>query len=282
MYINTIIYGIIYTVYTMKKCVIFGNCQGSGVRKFLELSKFYDTYEVQQFANWELIQNENMVIPIRSLQEADLIIYQPLSDVHNCYSTNKNNPQSVFNLLKDTCKTISFPRIHNNAFFPVFHKNPRGIMYGSFTNKVSSCDELVYLYDNDRIDYDFTNRMNANYTISKEKEEECDVKIIEFIMQNVHKHKLFLTQDHPTSIVFNEVVKQICDHLELDYDHERGAIHDENIVGLEDSMYHRKDCQYPISRYAIRHFGLEYINTEHPDADEFYRNTTIAKYHQLR
>ena len=61
----------------MKKCIIFGNCQCSGVKKFLEFSDFYEQYEIHQYANWELIQDNKMTIPIHHLQSADLVIYQP-------------------------------------------------------------------------------------------------------------------------------------------------------------------------------------------------------------
>jgi len=152
-----------------KSCIIFGNCQGGGVKQFLEFSNFYDIYDVKLYANWEMIKN-NESIPIQYLQNADLVIYQPLTDVHNCYSTNKNNPESFFNILKDTCNTIAFPRIHNNAIFPIFRKRKEGNeIYGQFNNKISCIDELLYLYDNNLIDYDFKNRMFENYEISKKK-----------------------------------------------------------------------------------------------------------------
>ena len=152
---------------TKKSCIIFGNCQGYAISEFLKFSNFYDIYNVNTYANWEMIKN-NESIPIRYLQNADLVIYQPLSDVHNCYSTNKNNPESFFNVLKDTCNTIAFPRIHNNAIFPIFKKHKyENEIYGRFNNKVSNIDELMYLYDNNLIDYDFKNRMLENYEISK-------------------------------------------------------------------------------------------------------------------
>ena len=258
-----------------KTCIIFGNCQGGAVKQFLDFSNFYHIYNVNVYANWEMITN-NESIPIRYLQSADLVIYQPLTDVHNCYSTNKNNPESFFNILKDNCNTVAFPRIHNNAVFPIFKKRKHGNeIYGRIKNKVSCMDELMYLYDNNLIDYDFTNRMLENYEISKKKEVDCEVKIIDFITKNIHKEKLFLTQDHPTSFVFSEVTRQICDILDLDYNIEKGNSCPENMVGLPDSVYDRQDKQYPISRYAIDHFGFEYTKTEHPDANNFYKYNTI-------
>ena len=260
----------------MKKCIIFGNCQCSGIKKFLGFSNFYEKYEIYQYANWELIQNDQMTIPIHNLKSADLIIYQPLSDVYNCYSTNKSNPKSFFNLIKDGCNTISFPRIHNNALFPLFHKqSSKQNIYGTINNLPNTLENLMHLYDNNLIDFNFTKRMNDNYEISKQKELNCDIKIIDFIYNNIKKHKIFLTQDHPTSFVFNEVTNQICNILDLDYNYELGLSQNENITELQDSVYNNINKQYPISRYAINHFGFDYIQNEDITADNFYRNNII-------
>ena len=50
---------------------------------------------------------------------------------------------------------------------------------------------------------------------------------------------------------------------------------EENISALKDSVYYRSDCQYPISRYAIKHFGFQYVTNEHKDANEFYKNVLL-------
>jgi hypothetical protein len=258
----------------MKHCILFGNCQCSGIKKFLEFSNFYSIYEVHQFANWEMIQNVEH-FPIQLLKEADLVIYQPLSDVHRCYSTNRSQPHSFFHLLKPECKTISFPRIHNNAIFPLFHKNETSVMYGCIKNRVSSLEELVHLYDTNQLDFDFDQRMKKNYEIALQKEIQCDVKIADFIYKNISKHKLFLTHDHPTSIVFDEVTRQICVLLNLTYN---PLPVEDNITGLQDSVYHNVSCQYPISRYSIRHFHFMYIHEETEEANTFYRNNIIQFY----
>jgi hypothetical protein len=261
----------------MKTCILFGNCQCSGIRKFLELSNFFEQYQVYQFANWELIKNENqMVIPVHLIKNADLVIYQPLTDVHNCYSTNRQNPESFFKLLREDCNTISFPRMHNSALFPIYHKtSSKEIFYGRVNNTVRSMDELRYLYKNNLIDYNFDARMTENYLKSQEKEGGCDIKIADFIFNNVSNEKLFLTQDHPTSFVFNELTSRICNYLDLDYDYEKGLRSEENITGLPDSTYGRMTNQYPISRYAAKHFGFRYATGDQGDADCFYEINTI-------
>lgn len=64
--------------------------------------------------------------------------------------------------------------------------------------------DLLNLYDTNQLDFEFDKRFTANYRVGKEKEFGlCDVKIVDWIYENIHKHKMFLTQDHPTSIVFS-------------------------------------------------------------------------------
>jgi hypothetical protein len=259
-----------------KHCIFFGNCACDGILKFLTCSNFSDKFTFDKFANWELMKT-GKPIDRALLQKADVVIYQPLSDVHNCYSTNRTNPDSFLNLLSPNCATISFPRIHNNALFPVFNKRRNGPeFYGKINNNVRTIEELTYLYDNDMIDYDFENRSQQNYAISKFKEMDCDIKIADTLWANLSNEKLFLTQDHPTSFVFDVITKQICDHLDITYDSEKAAtyVKDENITGLNDSVYHRPSNQYPISRYAIKHYNFTYVIKEDPDADKFYRDRT--------
>lgn len=271
-------------IYRMKLCIAFGNCQAAALKLYLsELSSFSETYECHVYANWQLLKHNKLAIPIQQLSHADLILYQPLSDVHGCYSTNKANPESFMSLLSDNCKTISFPRLHNNSLWPLFHKNAsRTVMYGKINNHIESMDQLNYLYDNDMIDYDFTHRALENYRISKQKEEETDVKIVDYIYDTMHKQKVFLTHDHPTSCVFNEVTRQVCDVLGIEYNYEKGLTFPENIANLQDSVYHRADKQYPISRYAIKHFGLTYVTDETPSTYEFYQLLTKDYYKKYR
>jgi len=64
----------------------------------------------------------------------------------------------------------------------------------------------------------------------------------------------------------------------LEYDYEKGAEVEENITQLQDSVYHREDCQYPISNYSTRHYQFEYVQEEHPDAYHFYLQHTLHYY----
>ena len=62
-----------------------------------------------------------------------------------------------------------------------YKKQNNPTYYGYILNKFESQQHLLELYDQDKLDFDFEKRMNINYEISKEKESECDIKIIDFI-----------------------------------------------------------------------------------------------------
>jgi hypothetical protein len=176
--------------------------------------------------------------------------------------------------LSDSCITISFPRLHNDALFPIFHKN-----YAKLTNEIYGINKTISslgiedrmrLYDCNLLDFNFKERYTKNYEIGKIKESECDVKIVDWIYNNVSNHKLFLTQDHPTSIVFREIVNEICNILDIE--HNIPCSIDENIAKLKDTTYSLSNNQYPISRYAIKEYNFKYIDKEDKNSDIFYKN----------
>lgn len=267
-----------------KICILYGNCQCDGLQKFLIYSKFYNIYDTYYFPNWRMIENEEL-FPVQLMKIADLIIYQPLTEIHGCYSTDINSPKSFFKLLKADCIKISFPRIHNNALFPIFKKHKcKNIFYGG-DDSIDINDKLVNIlekYKTNKLDFNFEKRWISNIEISRKREEMCDIKIIDFIISNVSKYKLFLTQDHPTSIVFNEVARQICVKLGLEYNCSLNLVMNDNIVDLKDSVYDRPQNQYPISRYSIKFYGFEYIKCEDEDADEFYKRNLINYYYSSK
>jgi hypothetical protein len=243
----------------MKKAVFIGNCQMSGIREVLRYTPFYENYMVEQFANWQMIES-NSAPPTRSLSTADLVIYQPLSDVHGCFSTNPENPNSMLKNCKPDAITISIPRIHNNSLWPLFRKNrDRQVYYGGEYLKHCrplSLDDLLYGYDTGQLNFDFESRYARNRDISLVKEQSTDVKVSEYIHHNLRKKRLFLTQDHPTTDLFIHCTRQVCDILDIEFPPtpELG----DNITGLQDSVYHNSSCRYPGSTYANQYFAFEW------------------------
>jgi hypothetical protein len=265
----------------MKPTAIFiGNCQCTGIQELLKFTNFFNKYNVlKQYANWELIK-DNQSPPLEAIKNADLIIYQPLSDVYGCYSTNINNQESMFNHVKDTAQLISFPRIHNNSLWPIFHKNSsHNIYYGDdfydyYYNKgISSKGDFLDLYNSGQLDFRFEERFARNIDISRKKEENTLIKVADFIVNNVKSHQLFLTQDHVTSRVFHYCALKICDLLDLSFNDsfDIDSI-DINHTRSPDSVYGSTNMMYPTSEYSTKYFGYQWSTPDIHSGHKFYEN----------
>jgi hypothetical protein len=73
--------------------------------------------------------------------------------------------------------------------------------------------------------------------------------VSDYIINNIKKRKLFLTQNHPTSTLILYVVKQILSRLHFDPLQKDNAIHP-NEANLP-------NC-WPVSPYERNHYGWDY------------------------
>lgn len=274
-----------------KQCIFFGNCQAAHISNILRIfADLDDEYDIECFSNYEMqdpsqptsYNSEKSQHFKRYVENADLIIYQPLGTKHGCYSTNKNDPNSFFSLVKPDAKLVSFPRLYTSVLWPLFHKRENvPIFCGSIKNLPNSLEECLYMYDNNLLEFNFEDRVKQDYLIAKQKDNECDVKIADYIYTNIHKKRLFITDNHPVAEVFIEVAKQITSILNRSFRYESAlkmAITYPKFLGMYDITYHREDSTYPISRYAINYFHFDYVKQEDSDADIFYRNILTHYY----
>lgn len=196
----------------MKQVVFIGNCQCSGLRALLQYTNFNQKYTVHQYANWQMIENQDNP-PTKTLSEADVVIYQPLSDVYGCFSTNPDNPNNMLQVCKSDTQIISFPRIHNNSLWPIYKKHRSKMDYygGDFmsyyeSQNIRTQSQFLSLFDNHQLDFRMIDRFQRNMAITLKKEETTTIRVHDYILSSIHRERLFLTQDHPTSVLFHHCV----------------------------------------------------------------------------
>jgi hypothetical protein len=174
---------------------------------------------------------------------------------------------------KPGAKTISIPRIHNNALWPIYAKrHTRDIYYGGdyLEHYNGTRDELISMYDNGSLDFRIRERFDRNIQMSTERERTTDVKVVPFILENIKHCQLFLTQDHPTTCVFKHVVDQLLEPLGISF---ISTVPDnDNLTILEDSVYHLSTHRYPQSSYAKYGLGLTWVTQTN---DMFWRQCLI-------
>ena len=207
------------------KIVIYANCQGIGISYFLKKSiDILNNYNINHIRIDDLVLKKNF-LNYNAISNADIFIYQHLDNKHGYISTN-----NILKILKPECKTISFPYIYNNSFYPIkgplvikdyYRNKPCSVIFDNseiityLIDKKHNLNEILNLYLENKINFNYKKRWDYTNNILQEKEENCDIKIVDFIKQNFSKQRLFLLENHPTSIIFINIVNQILEKLKI-------------------------------------------------------------------
>ena len=223
----------------MKTCVIYANCQGvNGIYNILSKTRqFTDIYNIIWISVHECIIGDKQ-LNHDDLKRADLFIYQPIADIHG----DKSTAFITNNILKKECTCISFPYVYSSAVFSTYLNrvhysriNGKNVLpkddLESFKEKSvlhgfshvyhriedgASLEEIINLYRSGDMDFNFDERWKISIDILRQKETTCDVKIADFLDAN-KTEMLFLTHNHPTTIVFWHMVSQILHLLQLPF-----------------------------------------------------------------
>jgi hypothetical protein len=112
-----------------------------------------------------------------------------------------------------------------------------------------SLNDILKMYSNNQINFNFKKRFDKCIKILREKEKECDIKVSNFIIKNYKKRELFLTSNHPTSCIFIHCVNQILPMIGFYYSINMNA-HPINAVELPGKLSH--------SSYDKNYFNFEF------------------------
>lgn len=222
------------------KIVYYSNCQCDGLYHFINKKIKHDKNHIE---NYSLIKQKKP-IPEKMLKDANIFIYQPIDAKHGKYSTDESVENNIMTHLPEDCKKISFPYIYNSALwvliepahidgfvadYPDINKYINREPIEKLKKEGLTLNEVINMYNNGNIDFEYESRMNKSIKVLKEKEEKCDIKISNFIVENIRKHRLFLTQNHPTSCIFafcaNQVLKLLGCEYQFDVFNEQEFFH---------------------------------------------------------
>lgn len=264
----------------MTNMVIYANCQGNGIRKCINyLTKDSSSINIECIENWRLLSGELDINDFMPLVEgADIFIYQPIQSGHGFFSTTPDQ-ENIASNLPVHCQKLSFSYIVNDGLWPCFIDGDTIVNADIIDKHISDgaeIAEILKLYDQGELNFNLLNRMRASLDIHQQREEETDIKINHFLRNEISRRPLFLTQNHPTTACFLEVISQIIDHGIMS-----------NIPNFRESLSELSDNfadlpgYYPISRYSISELGLNYGDTA--DQNEVsYKNLLIKHYEEVK
>jgi len=264
----------------MYNIIYYTNCQYRGLHYFLQ--KSIKNIKYTHLENYTLIKNKQ-TIPIDIMKQADIFIYQPIDKKYGIYSTDTIIENNIMSYLPLNCKKISVPYIFHSSLW-VFALPAYGDIVGgrysdfeyigreSIINLKAngySLAEVLQLYSNGEIDFEYQNRFNKSIEILKKKEEICDIKVSEFIEKNIRKHKLFYSCRHPTTCVFIHCVNQVLSILEYNDKYDEFS-YPEDVSKIGSGPPH--------SSYDEKYWNFEYNN--YKVDDNWYVNHIINIYNQ--
>ncbi|MBP2310162.1 hypothetical protein GBZ48_22420 [Azospirillum melinis] len=275
----------------MLNVLIYANCQGGAIAKFIApiiaerfnvSIKHRNSYESVLLYRESGYTGEEVPEDFREdIRQADIFIYQPLKRKYGVLSTDRDIQSSVVNLISSKCMTISVPYAYNTALWPIFadDKAMKANNYLIMASKeASSFSDIENLYWKGHLDFEFDERMSRTMRLLREREEICDVKISDFVSQNISEKRLFLTHNHPSNALFSEISNQVLRMISERYIIGFSEAEIENICGRYFENYAELPGYYPVSRHAIDFFKFSYQREPDKGADEFYLSYLKALY----
>lgn len=270
-------------LFNNKNIVFYTNCQGRiGVSFFLSKKINFKSiiYIETHKAIWlkkDLHKRSTCFggkSAVSSLNNADIFIYQPINRKHGKYSTYIDVDNNILTHLKPDCIKISFPYIYFACLFPLYPSNSAAEIDGGNEYDVSSeifnkdviielrkkhsHDEIVKLYNKNKIDFKFKKNYDETIKRTKQNEKVCNIKISHlFTMDNIKKIKLMHTYNHPTNFVLKYIANEVLKILNVPQ-----ITSEQNYDELLP-----KGCHYSI--YSYNYYKFDWLNPDDCDEDFF-------------
>ncbi len=211
---------------------VYGNCQSLYISQLLcKSNEFKMQYIMCRFTFIQNIVDEKKTgFDEKYMKYIDLFIYQ-IAKRDNAFGENLST-ECILPLLKENAIKISIPFIYFNAYFPQYIKNTRNddvrrgeghAPYGDskiqyYAENGLGIDAIVENLKGDNLfSYEEIQR-NLQNTIEalSVREKECDIQILDYILENYKDEYLFYSPSHPTNICQAELAKRILRYLGMD------------------------------------------------------------------
>jgi|GEM_PF-1983672 len=240
----------------MKNITIFANCQGEAIVKFLKIGLPQNEWQIEYFSNNAKAGKMKAArVIIEGIKKSDILIYQPLGENHGELSD-----QAIKQIVREGASCVSFPYIFNSGTYsmdrnPHHPKSSYGIVYGEEylipLLKSINYSRVIELYQNGLINFDLNNRFQVCIDELKRRELRTHIKLAEFILMHYKNYKLFVTHNHPTTIIFLEICSQIKKLLNVPFS-------DSSIDKTQENWANLPLGEVPISPYDVEVHGYRF------------------------
>jgi len=249
---------------------IYSTCQGIALKFYLD--KYFPTDIISVVRNYQLVLHNN-INDLQSFREllnnTSIFIYQEMPAKFGIYSTDLSLENNILSYLPNNCIKIVIPYVYADWYWGISKLLLRDATadFDKIDNETETktkyinkdvilnlkskydLDTIINLYDDNKIDFKYDERMKAGINILKTKEQTCDVKVTDYILQNYKTNKLFHCPNHPSHLILKEMTKQILKKLNIDY-------------SMFDTKFENDDynlgCPIPFSKYDQQFHNFEF------------------------
>jgi len=236
-----------------KKITFYANCQGIAIAKTLqENSAFADSYYWEKIEPIQNLKAAHVPSVIKTISTADVIVYQAIS---NRGRPSELSSQSVLQHAKRDAKLISIPSLYFDGYFP--HLSSMNGLKGvlnlvhdyciayAYCKGIGASDCFEMLQSEDLYSPELSKSLfekSLDNLKRRERQEQLDISISNYIEENFRNKKLFNQFNHPTRKIFEFISNQIIERLSIEqiaYDtsSQRGYL-DAIITPIYRSTYH--------------------------------------------
>lgn len=244
-----------------KIVIILANCHAYAYKEFLCRNDFFNAHyrivdipQVQDFTD-DMLKRGG--IPSELLDACSVYIHQDIRR-DNKISYLLSDEYVMANLKSD-CKCITVPNMvgFGKFLFPTVTAESKykilnnwavfltdtliDSLYSTYYNLSGIVDHLKK--DNKTRHSEVVQLFDEIVEKLKTREENWDIKISDYLIDNYQKKKLFYDSDHPTPYLMNEICRRLGDVLELEKN---------NIIDLDTDMGWREQFVYPFVKNALK------------------------------
>lgn len=243
--------------YAMKKCIVFANCHGIPIRKYLASSAMF-----RQFYEWvevPMIQvcNQATGIGDHLLSQCDLFIYMRTSDAFGPYLST----DYLLTRLPDHCIRISIGNAFFLSYYPQFIPDNMEPLFAYADQNVIRLLQagvskemiIAILSAENYYSASYLHAYHQDFMLNlRSREAGIDISLADFIEQNYRRDHLFATICHPQFQIIRYLAMNILERLYISGQEIAHVVHDTDFI----------DLIHPIYPSVIKHLGLSFVRPE--------------------
>lgn len=234
-------------------CIIHANCQADPMLELLAgHAPFCGRFAVEKYTNYR----QEKIDPAR-LAACRVFMYQHLGD-----KWGEHASEHLLNLVNPKAEVLRLPNMLFKGYWPFWTSRSPSDFGDFFLDKLIDMgigkEEIMRLYLHNDLTrkFDFKAMFEESIAIEREKEKDCLVGYVDFMLQSFRKEQLFSTINHPRLRLIRRMTEAVLAALDLPGLPDAG---EGPLAGREDPY---PEFILPIHPQVAAFHGLEFIGPD--------------------